>query len=154
MAQDKTSGNAGLNKPAPPVIDTQKLTGATQDPRGDNRPGVIPDQPAEDGLNPITNLPEAQMSDDGVTPRVLDATAAPINPPIPPKAAPAADAKAPKGRNIELILDRDYWPRTRPADVDPDAEYRVRAGEKVSLPSEEAMDLMEAGIGKRADRRA
>lgn len=146
MARDTTP----TNKPAPVVIDTTKLTGATPDPRGDNRPGVIPDQPAEDGLNPVTNLPEELTSDDGVTARIPDQSAAPVNPPI----QPAAKAGAPKGRKVAMVFDRDYWPRTRPDDLPEDAEYRIRAGETADIPNEEAMDLMEAGVAKRADRRA
>lgn len=140
------------NKPAPPVIDTTKLTGATPDPRGDNRPGVLPDQPAESGINPVTNLPEELTNEDGVTARIPDQSAAPVNPPIAPAAKPA-DAPAPKGRKVSMVFDRDYWPRTRPPGMDPEVEYRVRAGETADIPNEEAMDLMEQGVAKRADRR-
>lgn len=146
MARDTTP----TNKPAPVVIDTTKLTGATPDPRGDNRPGVIPDQPAEDGLNPVTNLPEELTADDGVSARILDQSAPPVNPPI----LPSADDSKPKGRKVEMVADRDYWPRSRPEGMDPETEYRVRAGETFSVPQSEAEDLMEAGVAKRANRRA
>jgi len=136
------------NKPAPPVIDTTKLTGANPDPRGDNRPGVIPDQPAEDGINPVTNLPEELTADDGVTAALVTSNQ-PVNPPV----LPTADDSKPKGRKVEMIADRDYWPRTRPEGMDPEAEYRVRAGETFSVPQSEAEDLMEAGVAKRANRR-
>lgn len=144
MARDTSP----TNKPAPVVIDTQKLTGAVQDPRGDNRPGVIPDQPAEEGINPVTNLPDELTAEDGVTARIPDQSADPVNPPI---LETAKDSK-PKGRMVEMTADRDYWPRVKPDDMDPDAEYRVRAGESFSVPQSEAEDLMERGIAKRVKR--
>lgn len=149
MANDKSPPT---NKPAPPVIDTAKLLNVTPDLRGDNRPGVIPDQPAEDGINPITNLPEEQTAEDGVSAGIPDQSAPPVNPPIlnTPK---AADAPAPKGRKVSMTFERDYWPRSRPPGMDPETEYRVRAGETADIPNEEAMDLMEAGVAKRSDRR-
>lgn len=53
---------------------------------------------------------------------------------------------------ILILIARDYWPKTRPADMPEDVEHRVRAGESVALPAEEAMDVVEAGIGTRVRR--
>lgn len=133
----------------PPIIDTSKLVGATPDPRGDNRPGVYPDAP-QPGIDPITNLREDLVDPETHLPKpVNEVPAGPLNP------APGDVPKsaAPKGRKIRMLMERDYWPRTRPDDA-PEGEYRVKSGETVELPEEEAMDVMEAGTGRRADRRA
>ena len=63
-------------------------------------------------------------------------------------AARAADARAPSQQtttNVEIL--RDYWPKTVP--LGHEGEYRVRAGEAVTLPVDEAMDLVEAGVARR-----
>lgn len=142
----KTKGN-------PPILDTTKITGGTDDPRGDNRPGVLPDPP-QDGIDPVTNLREDLVDKSTGTPKpVTEWPTDPLNQHPADAGRPAASTEAPKGRMIKMIMDRDYWPRTRPADFDGD-EYRVKAGEEVELPEEEAMDVMESGIGHRANRRA
>lgn len=135
------------NKPVPPVIDTAKLLNVTPDPRGDNRPGVLTDQPGEEGINPVTNLPEEQTADDGVTARIPDQSQGPTNPPK----TGEPKTSAPTGRKVEMVAERDYW--RRPLDgEDPNADYRIRAGETFSIPQSEAEDLMEQGIAKRAKR--
>ncbi len=59
-----------------------------------------------------------------------------------PAAAPAA--------TVLVVMERDYWPKgPRPADLPEDQEYRVRAGESAELDVDEAMDVVEAGIGRR-----
>lgn len=145
MANDvKPKGN-------PPIIDTSKLVDAKPDPRGDNRPGVYPDAP-QPGIDPITNLREDLVDPETRLPKpVGDLPAEPLNPPPGDVPKPAKTA-APKGRKIKMVMERDYWPRTRPDDA-PEGEYRVKAGETVELPEEEAMDVMESGTAKRADRR-
>lgn len=61
--------------------------------------------------------------------------------------APAKAAEKPTTMGVTMV--RDYWPKTRPDDLDAGTEYRVRAGETAALPIEEAMDVVEAGIGTR-----
>lgn len=135
----------------PPVIDTSKLVKAEPDPRGDNRPGVYPDAP-QPGIDPITNLREDLVDPETRLPKpVGDLPAEPLNP-APADVPKPANRAAPKGRKIKMVVERDYWRRPGP-DEDPAGEYRVRTGEEVELPEEEAMDLMEAGTAKRADRR-
>lgn len=135
----------------PPVIDTSKLVDAKPDPRGDNRPGVYPDAP-QPGIDPVTNLREDLVDPETRLPKpVGDLPAEPLNP-APGDVPKSAKAGAPKGRKIKMIVERDYWRRPGP-DEDPAGEYRVKSGETVELPEEEAMDLMEAGTAKRADRR-
>lgn len=69
-------------------------------------------------------------------------------------AQPAGDP-APAG-GVELELISDYWPAEQPEPpTDPRApvrENRVRAGERVSLPQDEAMNLLERGIAKRVQK--
>lgn len=67
-------------------------------------------------------------------------------------AAPAAPAVEAAPQTILVEVSRDYWPRKRPKNLPEDVEYRVRAGEHVELPVEEAMDVVEAGIGSRIRR--
>lgn len=69
--------------------------------------------------------------------------------PTAPAAAPAA-AAAPQ--TILVEANRDYWPHERPKNLPEDVEYRVRVGERVELPVEEAMDVVERGIGSRVRR--
>lgn len=66
-----------------------------------------------------------------------------------PAAAPAAPVRA---ETVLVEVTRDYWPRQRPDDLPDDVEYRVRVGERVDLPVEEAMDVVEAGVGLRVRR--
>lgn len=142
----------------PPVIDTTKLTGATPDPRGDNNPGVLTDQPGSPGVNPVTNRDDSLTAEDGVTLKAPTSNE-PINPPDLGEAPDAGNGKTVGGKYIDMTLDRDYWPRpgnkNHPNDTggNPVTEWRVRAGESVSLPADEAMDLMERDIGKRTNRR-
>lgn len=70
------------------------------------------------------------------------------NPNPPPKPSDkAAVAPAP---TVTVLMERDYWPKgPRPADLPEDQEYRVRAGESAELGVDEAMDVVEAGIGRR-----
>ena len=62
---------------------------------------------------------------------------------------------APAG-GVELELVSDYWPAEQPEpNPDPRAphrENRLRAGERVSLPADEAMNLLERGIAKRVQK--
>ncbi|MBO1021462.1 hypothetical protein IPV08_15990 [Methylobacterium sp. SD274] len=135
----------------PPVIDTTKLTGARPDPRGDINPGVLTDQPGTPGVNPVTNRDDSLTAEDGVTLRAPTSNE-PLNPPIP---EPVEDK--PSTRYIEMVAKRDLWPRDgnkyRPTSLDDGAEWRVRAGETVKLPSNEAMDLMENDVAERANKR-
>ena len=136
----------------PPIIDTSKLVDAKPDPRGDNRPGVYPDAP-QPGIDPVTNLREDLVDPETRLPKpVGDLPAEPLNP-APGDVPKPARSAAPKGRKIKMIAVADIWPHSRPADWPEGEEYRVKAGEEVELPEEEAMDRMEAGTAKRADRR-
>jgi hypothetical protein len=70
--------------------------------------------------------------------------------------APApAPAAAPAG-GIEVELVSDYWPAEQPEpETDPKKrsnEVRLRAGERVTLPQEEVMNLLERGIAKRVQK--
>lgn len=73
---------------------------------------------------------------------------APARPASPEGAAPAA------GVEVELLS--DYWPAEQPEpETDPKKqsnEVRLRAGEKVSLPQEEVMALLERGLAKRVQK--
>ncbi|MBY0255893.1 MAG: hypothetical protein K2X54_31665 [Methylobacterium organophilum] len=67
--------------------------------------------------------------------------------PAPKPSDKAAVAPAP---TVTVLMERDYWPKgPRPADLPEDQEYRVRAGESAELSVDEAMDVVEAGIGRR-----
>ncbi len=136
----------------PPVIDTTKLTGAEPDPRGDPNPGVLADQPGTPGFNPVTNRDEREMASDGVTLRPAQPSE-PLNPPVTDTPPTAPGSKTVGGRYKEIEVNRDYWPRAgnrnRPKNLPEDGEWRIKAGETVSLPEDEAEDLQESGIGKR-----
>lgn len=69
------------------------------------------------------------------------------NKPVQPAAilAPAAE------KVIDVVLDRDYWPKSVPSDWPEDEEYRIRAGETVALPVGEALRVVNAHIGTLAD---
>jgi hypothetical protein len=56
---------------------------------------------------------------------------------------------AEKPTTIRVTMVRDYWPKSRPDGMPADEEHRVRAGETAPLPTDEAMDVVEAGIGTR-----
>lgn len=139
-------------KGTPPIIDTSKLVKAEPDPRGDNRPGVYPDAP-QPGIDPITNLREDLVNPETRLPKpVGDLPAEPLNP-APADVPRQAATKKPKGKMVRMIAVADIWPHNKPDGYADDQEYRVKAGEEVELPEEEAMDRMEAGTAKRADRR-
>jgi hypothetical protein len=67
---------------------------------------------------------------------------------------PAGDPAPAGGVEVELIS--DYWPAEQPEPpTDPRArvvENRVRAGERVTLPQEEVMNLLERGVAKRVQK--
>lgn len=158
--KQRPAGNSPDTRPMiklgdqPAIIDTSK--GVENDPRGDNKPGVIPDLPLEDDKDPVTNLYKEQVDQESGLPAATSIAASnqPLN--LPEADKPASqretdDAK-PTGRMVEMVADRDYWPRTRPKDWPNDQEYRVRAGETFRVPQSEAEDLMEAGTARRARR--
>jgi hypothetical protein len=62
---------------------------------------------------------------------------------------------APAG-GVEVELVSDYWPAEQPQpETDPrkpSNEVRHRAGERVTLPQEEVMNLLERGIAKRVQK--
>jgi hypothetical protein len=67
---------------------------------------------------------------------------------------PKGDPAPAGGVEVELIS--DYWPAEQP-EPNPDpkvrhVENRVRAGERVTLPQEEVMNLLERGIAKRVQK--
>ena len=62
------------------------------------------------------------------------------------KTKPAAPAPI---QTVEVEIVRGYWPKTQPVDWPADEEYRVRPGERVTLPIDEAMDVIGAGIALR-----
>jgi hypothetical protein len=70
-------------------------------------------------------------------------------------AAPAAPAGQTAG-GVEVELTSDYWPAEQPEpETDPRKparENRLRAGERVSLPQEEVMNLLERGLAKRVQK--
>jgi hypothetical protein len=140
-------GESNAATELPPMLDASKLIGATpavvdtsplakNDPKGDHRPGVIPDV-AEPGIDPASNLPVDQM--DGRTPL---ATAS-----VSSNARSVPEDASTSG--VKLRLKTDYWPKTRPKSVPEDVEYRLRAGQEISLPADEAMDLLENGHAER-----
>jgi hypothetical protein len=68
---------------------------------------------------------------------------------------PKGDPAPAGGVEVELIS--DYWPSEQPEpETDPRKparpENRLRAGEKVTLPQEEVMNLLERGIAKRVQK--
>lgn len=86
--------------------------------------------------------------------------AARANAGAPPAAGPF-QGEQPKGDpapagGVEVELVSDYWPAEQPEPPqDPRArvvENRVRAGERVTLPQEEVMNLLERGIAKRVQK--
>lgn len=83
---------------------------------------------------------------------------APVNQTAPKPAAPAPAPDKPEDKpadsgKTKILLERDYWPKDQPKPEDGDLvarENRCRAGDVVELPNDEAMDVIEAGHGKRA----
>lgn len=124
---------------APPVVQTSVL--AENDPKGDLRPGVIPDTFAQ-GIDPASNRKVEEM--DGRMP---------VAPPtVTPASAASMDslAKAKKRSGGVLVrLKVDYWPRETPDGHPEGVEYRIPAGQELSLSSDEAMDLLERGQAER-----
>jgi hypothetical protein len=81
-------------------------------------------------------------------------------PPAPASAGPFL-GEQPKGDpapagGVEVELLSDYWPAEQPEpETDPKKlsnEKRLRTGERVSLPQEEVMRLLERGIAKRVQK--
>lgn len=144
---------------APLVIKTNELLkDANVDPRGDNRPGVLPDQPLQEGIDPITNLREDLVDQETLTPKAVTSQPTGIlNEPVLAQGGGEAGKKS-SSRKVKMRAVSDIWPREKPAEWSDDdkanREYRIRAGEEVELPEDEAMDRMEAGSAVRADRRA
>lgn len=67
-----------------------------------------------------------------------------------PNPNPATKPTDKPAATVLVVMERDYWPKgPRPADLPEDQEYRVRAGESAELDVDEAMDVVEAGIGRR-----
>jgi hypothetical protein len=124
---------------APPVVQTSVL--ATNDPKGDLRPGVIPDTFAQ-GIDPASNRKVEEM--DGRMP---------LPPPtVAPSSAASLDALAKskkKASGVEIRLKADYWPMQRPDGFPEDQDYRLPAGTTLNLPADEAMDLLERGQAER-----
>lgn len=140
---------------APLVIKTNEiLKDAKTDPRGDNRPGVLPDQPAQEGIDPVTNLREDLVDKETLTPKAITAAPTePLNPAVQPK-SPDSKAKGGSTRKVRMRVISDIWPRDKPEGWPEDREYRVRANEEVDLPEDEAMDRMEAGTAVRAEKKS
>ncbi|MFL6711120.1 MAG: hypothetical protein ACJ8HI_23210 [Massilia sp.] len=83
------------------------------------------------------------------------------DPNVAPPASGPFQGEQPKGDpapagGVEVELISDYWPAEQPAPpTDPRArveENRVRAGERVTLPQEEVMNLLERGVAKRVQK--
>jgi hypothetical protein len=132
---------------APPVVDTSVL--AENDAKGDLRPGVIPDTFAQ-GIDPASNRKVEEM--DGRMPvapaQVAGSAAASVD---------ALSKSKKKAGGVLVRLKSDYWPTLEnyPDGWERDTnspnfrEYRLPAATEVSLPSEEAMDLLETGKAER-----
>jgi hypothetical protein len=71
-----------------------------------------------------------------------------------PNVKGAAPGQTPGGVEVELIS--DYWPAEQPpVEQDPRklaVENRLRAGERVTLPQDEVMNLLERGLAKRVQK--
>jgi hypothetical protein len=124
------------------VVDT--TPGGNNGPFGDARAGVRADEPVP-GIDPASNLPIEMM--DGRAPR----------PAVETRQAGQTDANYKpldhKG-GVKLRLTTKYWPKQRPDDLHEETEYVLHPGQEVSLPSEEAMDLLERGHAERVNKRA
>jgi hypothetical protein len=124
------------------VVDTTPL--GDNAPFGDARAGVLADQPVP-GIDPASNLPIDQM--DGRIPRPAADTRT--------SGQTGPDYKAPEAAGgVKVRLNTKYWPRERPKDLDEATEYVLHPGQEVSLPSEEAMDLLERGQAERLNKRS
>jgi len=78
-----------------------------------------------------------------------------------PPAAGPFQGEQPKGDpapagGVEVELVSDYWPAEQPEPEKdpklPHKENRIRAGERVTLPQDEVMNLLERGIAKRVQK--
>jgi hypothetical protein len=62
----------------------------------------------------------------------------------------------PPAGGVEVEMMADYWPAEQPEpETDPKKparENRLRAGERVTLPQEEVMTLLERGIARRVQK--
>lgn len=134
----------GLEVKGPiPVVDTTPL-GDNSGPGGDPRAGVLADQPV-DGIDPASNLPIEQM--DGRQPKPIS-EAFPIG-----QTGPDYEPVKHRG-GVKLRITTKYWPKARPDDLPGEVEYVLHPGQEVTLPSEEAMDLLERGHAERVNKRA
>jgi hypothetical protein len=101
--------------------------------------------------------PEADASarPDAGAPPAPDAGAPPVSTSGPFVGEQPKGDPAPAG-GVEVELISDYWPAEQPEpETDPKKlarENRLRAGERVSLPQEEVMNLLERGIAKRVQK--
>lgn len=155
----KTGSPLGPNtEPAPLIIQTDKLLkDANVDPRGDNRPGVIPNQPLQQGIDPVTNLREDLVDKETLTPKAIAAMPGGVmNEPV--LGEPLKASEGGGGRKMKMVLDADYWPMQKPeewSDEDKkNRDYRVASGQTVELPEEEALRLLDRRLAHRADARA
>lgn len=139
---DKTADGLEVKGPAN-IVDTTVL--AEQDPRGDERAGVLADAPVP-GIDPASNRPIAEM--DGRLPRPAQDNR------VIGQTPPGFDAPKPKGRTVKIRLSTKYWPKDRPEDLPPETEYVRHPGEEIDFPEDEAMDLLERGHGERVNKRA
>jgi hypothetical protein len=134
--------NDGLEVKGPHnIVDTTPL--GNNAPFGDARAGVIADQPVP-GIDPASNLPLDQM--DGRIPRG-PSDQRPIG------QTTAADVPLQHKGGVKVRLLSKYWPKDRPDGLAGETEYVLHPGQEVSLPSEEAMNLLEDGKAERVDRR-
>jgi hypothetical protein len=132
---------------APPVVDTSVL--AENDPKGDLRPGVIPDTFAQ-GIDPASNRKVEEM--DGRMP-----IAAPAVAPAAVASVAALTSGKKKAGGVLVRLKADYWPMPENYpegwERDPNSpnhrEYRLPVGTELNLPADEAMDLLERGQAER-----
>lgn len=135
--------NDGLEVKGPlNIVDTTPL--GDNSPHGDARAGVIADQPVP-GIDPASNLPLDQM--DGRIPRPAQdlRTSGQTGPEYKPKDTAGG---------VKVRLNTKYWPKERPDDLPGETEYVLHPGQEVSLPSEEAMDLLERGQAERLNKRS
>lgn len=123
------------------VVDTTPL--GDNAPFGDPRAGVLADQPVP-GIDPASNLRIDQM--DGRIPRA-PSDARPIG------QTTAADTPLDHKGGVKLRLTVKYWPKERPDNLPDETEYVLHPGQEVSLPQDEAMDLLERGQAERVNKR-
>jgi hypothetical protein len=123
------------------IVDTTPL--GDNSPVGDARAGVFADPPVP-GIDPASNIPVEMMDGRAPRPATETRTAGQTGPDYQPRQH--------KG-GVQLRLNTKYWPKQRPDDLHPDTEYVLHPGQEVSLPSEEAMDLLERGHAERVNKR-